>query len=52
MKNDLSPVPFPSGKGCLLTKVNVLRGLQSAGAEYNKYIVPPKTEVDYEYCNL
>ncbi len=33
MKNDLSPVPFPSGKGCLLAKVNALRELQSASGE-------------------
>ena len=24
MKSDLSPVPFPNGKGCLLTKANAL----------------------------
>jgi hypothetical protein len=33
MKDDLSPVPFPFGKGCLLAKVNVVRELQSAGGE-------------------
>ena len=33
MKSDLSPVPFPNGKGCLLTKVNALWELQSASGE-------------------
>jgi hypothetical protein len=30
---DLSPVPFPFGKGCLLAKINALRELQSASGE-------------------
>ena len=34
MKSDLSPVPFPNGKGCLLAKVNVLRELQSPALHF------------------
>jgi hypothetical protein len=30
---DLTPVPSPKGDGCLLTKVNALRELQSTGGE-------------------
>jgi hypothetical protein len=33
MGKDLSPVPFPNGKGCLLAKVNVVREVQSASGE-------------------
>ena len=33
MAKDLSPVPFPNGKGCLLAKVNALRDVQSASGE-------------------
>lgn len=33
MKSDLSPVPFPNGKGCLLAEVNALRELQVEGGE-------------------
>jgi hypothetical protein len=33
MKKDLSPVPFPNGKGCLLAKVHALRELHSASEE-------------------
>ncbi len=40
MKNDLSPVPFPSGKGCLLAKVNALRELQSASGEELSALMP------------
>lgn len=34
MKGDLSPVPFPNGKGCLLAKVNALRELQSPSLHF------------------
>ena len=40
MKSDLSPVPFPNGKGCLLVKVNPLRELQSAGGEEMSALMP------------
>lgn len=30
---DLSPVPFPNGKGCLLARVHAVRNVQSAGGE-------------------
>ena len=33
MKGDLSPVPFPNGKGCLLVEVNSLREMQVKGGE-------------------
>jgi len=33
VKKDLSPVPFPNGKGRLLTRVNVMREVQSASGE-------------------
>src|SRR6185503_12289420 len=32
-ESDLSPIPFPNEKGCLLTKVDVLRQLQSQTQE-------------------
>ena len=28
MTKDVTPVPYPKGDGCLLAKVNALRGLQ------------------------
>ena len=40
MKSDLSPVPFPNGKGCLLAKVNALRELQSQTQEELDALLP------------
>jgi hypothetical protein len=40
MEKDLSPVPFPNGKGCLLAKVNALRELQSASGEELSALMP------------
>ena len=37
---DLSPVPFPNGKGCLLAKVASLRELQSATGEELDALLP------------
>ncbi len=42
MKSDLSPVPFPNGKGCLLAKINPLREPQVKGGE----------EIDQLVCQL
>jgi hypothetical protein len=37
---DLTPVPSPSGEGCLLAKVNALRELQSKKGEELDALLP------------
>ncbi len=53
MNYDLTPVPFPSGKGYLLAKVNALRELQStSGGElrplFGRTLVPSVLDEAFE----